>query len=112
MKTIRKPLYKEPKPTAKERLKSIWKWLRKNAFNKKMFVCFLVAELIFWSPCIVTGILAVAIDPWWWSVFGSICLFWSGPFTPAVPLQIGLAILLRKIYDKIKGRKHNEKGND
>ena len=88
----------------KTALKRLWQWLRKNVFNKEMFVWVVIAELTFWSPCIVTGLLAVIIDPWWWTAFGAICAFWAGPFTPAVPLQIGLAIALKKLYEKIKRR--------
>ena len=86
----------------KNALKRLWQWLRKNVFNKEMFVWVVIAELIFWSPCIVTGLLAVIIDHWWWTAVGAICAFWAGPFTPAVPLQIGLAIALKKLYEKIK----------
>ena len=92
----------------KNSLKRLWQWLRKNVFNKEMFVWVIIAELIFWAPCIVTGLLAVIIDPWWWTAFGAICAFWAGPFTPAVPLQIGLAIALKKLYEKIKKHQRGE----
>ena len=69
-----------------------------------MLIFVIIAEAIFWSPCVVTGLLAVIIDPWWWTAFGAICAFWAGPFTPAVPLQIGLAVLLKKLYSKLKKR--------
>lgn len=88
----------------KEKLKLLWQWLRKNILNKEMFVWVIIAELIFWSPCIVTGLLAVIIDAWWWTAFGAVCAFWAGPFTPAVPLQIALALGLKKLYEKIKRR--------
>lgn len=68
----------------------------------------IIAELIFWSPVIVTGLLAIIIDPWWWTACTAIMLFWAGPFTPAVPLQIGLALALKGIYNKIR-RKKNER---
>lgn len=87
----------------KIKLKKLWQWLRKTVLNKDMFVAFCFAELIFWSPCIVTGVLALVVNNWWWTVFGLIIAFWAGPFTPAVPLQIGLAILLKKIF-KRRGR--------
>lgn len=84
----------------KEKIKSAWKWLRKNVLNKDMIVYVLIAEVIFWSPCIVTGFLAVFLNPWWWTIFGAICAFWAGPFSPAVPLQIGLALLIKKIFNR------------
>lgn len=97
----------------KTKLKKLWAWLRKHALNKEMFLFVLIAEAIFWSPCIVTGILAVTIDPWWWTAFGAVCAFWAGPFTPAVPLQIGLAIALKKIFGVKKNEKqeHTKNGN-
>lgn len=84
----------------KEKRKKLWGWLRKNVFNKQMIVYVLIAEAIFWSPCIVTGILAVTISAWWWTVFSAICVFWAGPLTPAVPLQIGLALLIKRIVER------------
>lgn len=89
----------------KEKLKSIWKWLRKNALNKDMIFYVLIAEVIFWSPCIVTGFLAVIVNPWWWTVFGAICAFWAGPFSPAIPLQIGLALLIKKLFNRKSKKK-------
>lgn len=86
----------------KEKLKKIWKWLTCNVFTKDMILWVILAELIFWSPVIICAILAVICDPWWWTGVSAICLFWAGPFTPAVPLQIGLAVGLRKIFKRGK----------
>ena len=86
----------------KAKLKTLWQWLRRTVINKETLIFFIIAELIFWSPCIVTAFLAVIVDAWWWTAFGAICLFWAGPFTPAVPLQIGLALLLKKIFKRKK----------
>lgn len=86
----------------KERTKKVWQWLRKNALNKQMIVYVLIAEAIFWSPCVVTALLALIVNPWWWTAFGAICAFWAGPFTPAVPLQIGFAVLIKKIVERKK----------
>lgn len=55
----------------------------------------LVAEAIFWSPCIVTGLLAITVNPWWWTACGAVIAFWAGPFTPAMPLQFALAVALK-----------------
>ena len=70
-----------------------------------MIIYILIAELIFWSPVIVTAILALLINPWFWTVTSAILLFWAGPFTPAVPLQLGLALGLKTIVNKIKKRR-------
>lgn len=82
--------------------KKTWLWLRKNVFNKEMLIYVLISEAIFWSPCIVSGILAITVNAWWWTVFGAICAFWAGPFTPAMPLQFALAILIKKIFERKK----------
>lgn len=89
----------------KAKLKGLWKWLRKNVFNKEMFIFVLIAEAIFWSPCIVTGLLALMVNKWYWTVFTAICVFWAGPFTPAVPLQLALALALKKLWHKLHNRK-------
>lgn len=86
----------------------IWRWLRENILNKNMLLWFIIAELIFWSPCIVLAILAL-YNPYWWTIVGAICLFWAGPFTPAVTLQLGLTILLKKIFGS---RRKEDKDND
>lgn len=95
----------------KNKLKSIWRYLRANVLTKDMILWVIIAELIFWSPVIVTAILALLIDPWYWTITSAIMLFWAGPFTPAVPLQIGLALALKGIYNKIR-RKRDERRTD
>ena len=97
-------------PHMKQKLINLWKWLRKNVLNKKMIIYVLIAELIFWSPVIITAILALVIDPWFWTATSAIMLFWAGPFTPAVPLQIALALAIKGIVYKI--RKHKEKKHE
>lgn len=73
-----------------------------------MIVFVLIAELIFWSPVLVCSILALTINPWFWTASGSIIAFWAGPFTPAVPLQIGLAIFLKKLWQIIRKKWHKK----
>ena len=89
----------------KDKLRQLWRWLRKNVLNKDMIWAVLIAELIFWSPVIVCSILALIVDPWWWTAVTAILVFWAGPFTPAVPLQIGLAIIIKKLGERIWKKK-------
>lgn len=93
----------------KLKLKNTWQWLRKNVLNKSMFFSVCLAELIFWSPCIVTAILGIFVNSWYWTAFGAICAFWAGPFTPAVPLQLALAVAIKKLINKIKKVKDDDK---
>lgn len=96
----------------KEKLKRLWRWLRKEVLNKQMIVYVIIAELIFWSPVIVCALLSLIVNQWFWTATIAIIAFWAGPFTPAVPLQLGLAILLKKIVEKIKTRRHKKDGDD
>lgn len=92
----------------RSKLKKLWQWLRKNVFNKEMIFWVAVAETIFWSPCVVTGALAVFVNKWWWTAFTGIIIFWSGPFTPAVPLQIALALVLKRMFAKSENKVYNK----
>lgn len=42
-------------------------------------------------------------------MFGAVIAFWSAPFTPAMPLQLALAVGLKKLYHAIKKRKSKKK---
>jgi len=86
----------------KDKLLVVWRWLRDNVFKKDMILWILVAEIIFWSPVIVFAVLALIITPYYWTACSAIILFWAGPFTPAVPLQLALAVGLRKVCGKKK----------
>ena len=96
----------------KNKIKAAWGWLRAHIFNKECLLGALIAETIFWSPCIITGLLAVIYSPWWWSAFSAIILFWAGPFTPAIPLQLALIVAVNKILKKIKTKKKENKENE
>ena len=70
--------------------------------NKDMLLAIILAELIFWLPCIIVVVLAVAVDPMWWAVFGAIILFWCAPFTPGWAIQIGLALIIKRVITRLK----------
>lgn len=103
---------RKPRTSLKSKLQKLWQWLRKNVLNREMIIYVLIAELIFWSPVIITAILALVIDPWFWTATSTILLFWAGPFTPAVPLQIGLAIAIKALVHKINKHKENIDDDD
>lgn len=101
MKKRKRPL----KIRIRNKLRRVWRYLRTNILTKDMILWVIIAELIFWSPVIVTSILALVVNPWYCTVSSAIMLFWAGPFTPAIPLQIGLALALKGIYNKIRRKK-------
>lgn len=96
----------------KERLKKIWRWLRREILNKGMLLWLIVAELIFWSPVIVGGVLGLVFDPWYYTICVAYMGFWTLPLTPAIPLQIGLAYGLKKAADAILRRKKKKDNKD
>lgn len=65
-----------------------------------MLLCTLIAEAIFWSPAIICGVLALTVSPWFWTALGAIVAFWAAPLTPAIPLQIALIYLVKKIKER------------
>ena len=95
----------------RERLKGLWAWLRKEILNKNMllWIVIVIAEIIFWLPCIVGVILGIIVNPWYYTICGVNIAFWTGPFTPAIPLQLGLAYGLKKLASGIKKLRNKRK---
>lgn len=86
----------------KEKIKKFWSWLRKTILNKDMFLAFVIAELIFWLPCIIICVLAITLNSWWWTALTAIVLFWTAPFTPGWAIQIALAVFIKKLLDRAR----------
>lgn len=61
---------------------------------------------------IVLGILAITINKSFWAPFFGYWAFWAGPFTPATVLQMGLAMLLKKIFGRRKDDNVSDDSND
>ena len=89
----------------KNKLKRIWLWTKKEILNKRMLGCFIIAEAIFWSPCIIGVICGVLINEWFFTICVGYIGLWLAPFTPAIPIQLALAYGIKKIYELIKKRK-------
>lgn len=88
----------------KEKFKKLYIWLSKEILTKDMIIYVLVAELIFWSPAIFCVVMAL-FNAWWWTAFSAIVAFWTMPiFTPAIALQVGLAVGLKQLHKKLKRR--------
>lgn len=73
-----------------------------------MIIPGLLGELLFWSPLIVTGIMAIVIDPKYWAVFSSIFGFWVGVL-PAIPIQLAFIAFFKLIITRIKALKTRSK---
>lgn len=91
----------------KQKLKKFWQWIKKEILNKQMLLWFIIAEIIFWLPCIVGAILGICVNAWFWTICTVYIGFWVAPLTPAIPLQIGLAYGLKKVAGLIKKKKRS-----
>lgn len=97
----------------KEKLKKYWRKTKEYIkylwqHPRTTLPAFLIAEAIFWTPFWVPALLAILINPWWWTVVGTVVAFWCGPFTPAVPLQIAFIAAVERLIVKIKNNKEKK----
>jgi hypothetical protein len=95
----------------KEKLIKFWAWLRKTVINKDMLLAVLLAEFVFWLPCIVIAVLAITTTPWLWAIFTAIILFWCAPFTPGWAIQIGLALIIKRFITHLDKKQAQKKAN-
>lgn len=85
----------------KSKIKAAWEWLKAHLFTKEMVLPTIIGELIFWSPLIITGLMAILISPYYWVAFSAIYSVWVG-LLPAIPIQLLFIFTVKKIIDKIK----------
>lgn len=97
----------------KENFQKIWDYIKYLCTHPRdVLLPTLVAEIVFWIPLWVPAILALTISPWWWTVVGSVFVFWAAPFTPATLLQVGLIAAFVGIWNKIKNRRTKDDKKD
>lgn len=69
-----------------------------------MIVPAILGEALFWSPLIVTGLLAIIVDAKWWSAFSTIYIFWVW-LLPAIPIQLAFIAMFKFIINVLKSSK-------
>ena len=89
----------------KEKLRRLWQKLRKEILNRQMLMWLVIAEVIFWAPCIVGVVLGTIVNPWCFTICTAYLAFWALPLTPAIPIQLGLAYGLKKLADFCRRKK-------
>jgi len=69
-----------------------------------------MGELTFWSPLIITALLAILVSPNYWAVFASIYAIWVW-LLPAIPIQLLFITIYKYIFISLskKERKENKK---
>lgn len=99
-----------------EKLKKLWKkvwnyikYLWNNPFTT--LPAFIIAETIFWIPVWVPFLLGIFINPWWFTISTAVIVFWAGPFTPTIILQIGFIAAIERLLTKIKNKNKEKNKN-
>lgn len=78
--------------------------------DKTNILIFILTFLVLSSEVWVMYLLYFITGNAWFLGIGSICWsFWFAPFTPFIPLCLAITIAIRKIYDKIRGRKSHSR---
>lgn len=80
-----------------------WKWLFLNIRDWRTALIFAIVMIVLssevWVPYLIWFITSSA----WWLGIGSACwLFWLGPGTPFLIICIGLTILIKGLFNKIR----------
>lgn len=95
-------------------------WKRAINYIKHLIVnwrttlpAFLMAETIFWIPVWLPTLLYFILKiEWLWTISVSVVIFWSGPFTPAIGLQLAFIALFERWFTKHQSLKRKEKLKD
>ena len=70
----------------------------------------ILGEVLFWSPLVVVALLAIIIDPFYWTVFAAVYTVWVW-ISPAALVQFAFIMFFKWLLAKIspKWRKTQEK---
>lgn len=90
-------------------LKAIIKQLKDKTNIIIFIVVFLVLSSEVWVP-ILLGIITQ--NAWWYGVGATCWAFWLAPFTPFLPLCLGITFAVRKAYDALKKRSKKSEQSD
>jgi hypothetical protein len=84
------------------------KWLKENIFIKDMFIYIMIAIMIFYIPSWGSFIIAIITrNEYYYAVSIGWIILWAGPFTPTIPIILGIAISIQQITKRIRGKKEN-----
>ena len=82
----------------------VWEYIKYLIKHPKTTLpAFLIAETIFWIPVWLPAVLYfITGEAWLWTIVGSVVLFWAGPITPAILLQVSFISLVERLITKTK----------
>ncbi len=82
------------------------KWLKENIFVKDMFIYIIIGAIIFYIPVWLLSFYGVVTsEELYFGGAAAYVLFWAGPFTPTIPIIFAIAVFLKQIVKKIRGKK-------
>lgn len=77
--------------------------MKENLFVKEMFFYILIGAIIFYFPSLVALTLGLILDNDVLIAFsGAYVLIWIGPFTPTIPVILGIAVVIKQLVKKKK----------
>ncbi len=92
---------------------SLLKAIIKQLKDKTNIIIFIVVFLVLSSEVWVPILLGIITQNAWWYGIGATCwAFWLAPFTPFLPLCLGITFAVRKAYDALKKRSKNSEQSD
>ncbi len=91
-------------------IKKIWKktidffkWIWQECKDWKTLVIFIIVWFFLMIPVWVGYILFfITKNKWHLTYATGWIIFWAGPFTPTIPLCIGITFVIKKLIKKIK----------
>lgn len=91
-------------------IKKPFKWIKDNIKDWRTAIVFIIVFLVMSSEVWVSYLLGIItwgtdFSKWCMGVASACWLFWLGPFTPFLPICIGLTILIKSLFNKIRFRK-------
>lgn len=82
---------------------SLWKWLWQQLKDWRTFVIFVVVFLVLSFEVWGFYLIGFITGNGWWHAAASACwLFWLGPFTPFLPICIGVTLGIKKLFYRKK----------
>lgn len=92
---------------------SLLKTIIKQLKDKTNIIIFIVVFLVLSSEVWVPILLGIITKNAWWYGIGATCwAFWLAPFTPFLPLCLGITFAVRKAYDALKKRSKKSEQSD
>lgn len=81
---------------------SVWKQLK----DRTNIIIFLIVLVVLYAPTWFVGLLGLLFKSTAMvGVATAYAAFWAGPFTPFFPVVISVTFAVRKIVDKVRGKK-------